>query len=219
MNSKKVLDSINYIFDPENNEIRFLINIQKKDILLITNLTLNKLIYNFACETEGGSFESNTLTFVTSNVGMSSTDELMIILVSEDKVETYLRDIYRKISDTSELMESLLLVNTQDSILGDMIVNAINKINPPDQKYEHITTATTTVVKIGEGHLGRIIVNNPTNDVITIYDGLDTTRGKVIAIIDFDVNTLPQSLAYDLKFTSGLIIVTAGTPDITAIYI
>lgn len=83
-------------------------------------------------------------------------------------------------------------------------------------KYVHITTATTTVCKIGAGTLHRIVLNNPTNNAITVYDNTSAAV-PAIAIIDPDASATPFEIVYDLDFQTGLTIVTAGTPDLTVV--
>ena len=80
-----------------------------------------------------------------------------------------------------------------------------------------ISTATTTVLKYGPGSLHRLVVNNPTNNAITIYDNT-AASGTVLAIIDPDTGATPFALQYECPFQNGLTIVTAGTPDVTVIF-
>lgn len=83
--------------------------------------------------------------------------------------------------------------------------------------YAHITTATTTILKYSMGKLHKVIVNNPTNNPITIYDN-SAASGAIIAVIDPDTSNVPFELEYDVAFQNGLTIVTAGTPDLTILY-
>lgn len=83
--------------------------------------------------------------------------------------------------------------------------------------YKNISTNTTTVCKYGAGTLHRIVVNNPTNNAVTVYDNT-SAAGSKIATIDPDTSAVPFTLDYDCPFWIGLTIVTAGTPDITVIY-
>lgn len=83
--------------------------------------------------------------------------------------------------------------------------------------YKHISTATTTVCKYGAGTLHAIIMNNPTNNFVTIYDNI-VAGGAVIAIINPGSSATPFELHYDADFYTGLTIVTAGAPDMTVIY-
>ena len=84
-------------------------------------------------------------------------------------------------------------------------------------RYNHISTATTTILKYGAGMLHNVILNNPTNNTITIYDNT-SAAGTVIAIINPGSSATPFNLDYHVPFSTGLTIVTAGTPDITVVY-
>jgi hypothetical protein len=89
-------------------------------------------------------------------------------------------------------------------------------------KSNNITTQTTTVVKTGEGFLHTIVVNTPlASGSIVIYDntaGSGTTIGTIT-----QPGTLladgPKTARYDVRFTTGLTIVTSGAnQDITVTY-
>ena len=80
-----------------------------------------------------------------------------------------------------------------------------------------ISTATTTILKYGNGSLHKVIVNNPTNNTITIYDNT-AASGTIIALINPGATATPFVLDYHLSFGNGLTIVTAGTPDLTIVY-
>ncbi len=86
--------------------------------------------------------------------------------------------------------------------------------NPNIQKwnYTNITSATTTLVKTGAGVLHSIVVNTTAAGSIKIEDALTDTTPLI--------GTLKASVAegtylYDVEFTTGLNIVTAGASDIT----
>lgn len=83
--------------------------------------------------------------------------------------------------------------------------------------YKRISTATTTICKYGAGVLHHIVINNPTNNTITVYDNT-AGSGTAIAIIAPGALGTPISLDYEVPFFTGLTIVTAGTPDLTIVY-
>lgn len=83
--------------------------------------------------------------------------------------------------------------------------------------YKNITAAATTVVKAGAGQLFCINLQNmAAASVMTVYDNT-AGSGTVIATYTQGAAALvsPVSLFYDLKFSTGLTIVTTGTNDIT----
>lgn len=86
-------------------------------------------------------------------------------------------------------------------------------------QYTRIATSVTTVLNsrpIG-GVLRQIVINAPgTGWTITVFDNT-AASGATIAVI---TPTAPATLEYDLQYTQGLTILTAGaTPgDITVVY-
>lgn len=82
---------------------------------------------------------------------------------------------------------------------------------------KHISTNTTTILKYGAGILHRVVINNPTNNSITIYDN-SAASGTIIAVINPGSSAVPMSLDYDAPFFAGLTVVTAGSPDLTVVY-
>jgi bifunctional ADP-heptose synthase (sugar kinase/adenylyltransferase) len=82
--------------------------------------------------------------------------------------------------------------------------------------YKNISTATTTVVDSGAGTLDRIIINTTTASTITVYDNTAASGTKIATIAASVPNG--TNLVYNLKFNTGLTIVTAGASDITVVY-
>lgn len=75
----------NYIFDKTNKKITFLdyASITLDEILLITNVTDNVMIYNFANPSLGGTVSGNVLTLTYDTSSMSNTDSLQIFIDSD----------------------------------------------------------------------------------------------------------------------------------------
>jgi hypothetical protein len=86
--------------------------------------------------------------------------------------------------------------------------------------YTNVLTATTTVVKSGSGHLKRIVINKPVAlGVITIYDNTAASGTKIATITHAaSLLTGELSIEYDVRFTTGLTIVTSSTDDITIVW-
>lgn len=106
MDSKKILDSLYYRFEPSSQQIIFQSNLglKQEDILLIVNMNKNQLIYNFACSNEGGTWLNNTLTLTYQTNTMSTDDKLMILVTKENKQEYYLEKILDEIKNLNELL-------------------------------------------------------------------------------------------------------------------
>jgi hypothetical protein len=70
----------NYSFDKTTGKITFTdyATIRLDAILLITNVTSNVIIYNFADATKGGTVATNVLTLTFSTSSMNNTDKLLI---------------------------------------------------------------------------------------------------------------------------------------------
>ncbi len=115
---------------------------------------------------------------------------------------------------TVEQLESApgVYVNAKASADGSLLVES-------SYLYNHISTATTTVVKTEAGILHAISVNSKGTiaSAITVYDNT-AASGAVIGIID-SLN-LSGVFVFDVAFSTGLTIVTTGTvaPDITVSY-
>lgn len=76
------------------------------DLLVITNVTDNIIIYNFADPTKGGTIANNVLTLTYNTTGMSDTDKLQIFLdnkltpASEESIQ-YLKRIVQLLTPLS----------------------------------------------------------------------------------------------------------------------
>ncbi len=82
--------------------------------------------------------------------------------------------------------------------------------------YKYITTATTTLTKIGTGQLHRIALNTAANGTIKLYDGL--TAVNEFASIAVSSTDTPVTWEFDVQFNVGLTIVTSAAFNITAIF-
>lgn len=76
----------NYLFDKTAKTITFLdyTSIDLNRIAVITNVTSNVMIYNFAGAGKGGTISGNVLTLTYDTAAMADTDELQIIYDDKD---------------------------------------------------------------------------------------------------------------------------------------
>ena len=85
-------------------------------------------------------------------------------------------------------------------------------------QYTNVTSNATTVVKSGQGVLGRIVINKAgaSSNIATVYDNT-AGSGTKIATID---TTTTRPIDYEVIFQTGLTIVTsAGTAaDLTIVW-
>lgn len=86
-----------------------------------------------------------------------------------------------------------------------------------DTQYTHkyISTATTTAVKASAGDLKSITVGETAAGAITVYDNT-AGSGTVIAVLKASV--AEGTYEFNVSFTTGLTIVTAGASKITVSY-
>ena len=80
----------------------------------------------------------------------------------------------------------------------------------------YIATATTTTVKSGTGRLHSISIGETAAGAITVYDNT-AASGTIIAV--FKASVAEQTFILDVKFTTGLTIVTAGASKLTVSYL
>ena len=101
-----ILDSNNYIFDASTRRIIFdsNINLKKQDILVITNVSTNQMIYNFNCIEESGDFTGNVLTLKFDTRLMHNNDKLLIVISVKDKIEYFLEKILTELQTLNELL-------------------------------------------------------------------------------------------------------------------
>lgn len=82
----------------------------------------------------------------------------------------------------------------------------------------NITTATTTLVKTGEGFLYRIIFNKPVATGTVEYDDA-LTHTNPMGTVTTPASPQPYTLEINAEFTTGLSITTGtAAQDITVVY-
>lgn len=98
----------NYTFNSALKQITFNTDntINLEQLLIITNVTTNQIIYNFADPTSGGTITNNILTLDYDTTSMSSSDKLQIFL---DNL------------DTPASQETLQYLSDQTTLLGRMV--------------------------------------------------------------------------------------------------
>lgn len=86
-----------------------------------------------------------------------------------------------------------------------------------DKSYtgKYISTATTTTCKSGSGRLKRITIGETAAGAITVYDNT-AGSGTVIAVLKASI--AEGTYEFDVNFTTGLTVVTAGASKLTVVY-
>lgn len=85
--NKKILHSDTYSFDASAKTITFnsssTDDVSLANLLLITNVTDNEIIYNFGCAGFGATVNLNVVTLEYDTTSMSDSDELQIVIYTE----------------------------------------------------------------------------------------------------------------------------------------
>jgi len=80
----------------------------------------------------------------------------------------------------------------------------------------YISTATTTVVKSGEGVLGAITITESVASTIIVYDN---TSGSGTILASFVASAAVQTYPLNVTYGTGLTVVTAGASKLTVAFI
>jgi hypothetical protein len=146
------------------------------NILLITNVTDNVIIYNFADSAKGAtSFSSNILTLTYDTTSMSNTDVLQIYL----DVESYEESLHTLLRRMNKLLESNAVVDS--SLRQRVAVEAMPTVAVT------LASAPTTAVTNTTGFGAAYTINTPTSpytlvssNVLAIYEGPVDQRWRII---------------------------------------
>lgn len=106
------------------------------------------------------------------------------------------------------------------TIAGEDITNDVQKV---EQRftYANMTAATTTTIKAGAGFLHLISINTPVaSATVTLFDNTAGSGNKIGTITLGSVITgdQPDSVIYDVSFSTGLCVVASGATDLTISY-
>jgi hypothetical protein len=153
-----------YTFNPTAKTVTFSglsQQITLANILLITNVTANTIIYNFASSTTGAvSFVNNVLTLDYDTTSMSATDVLQIYI----DVESYEESLATLLRRMNKLLESNAVV---DSKLRQRVtieaIGANNSSNPTELNTTIPVSGTVSV----SGSVSAITSNTSTNQLVS----------------------------------------------------
>lgn len=125
-----------YTFKPSTKQIVFNTTdtVTLERLLIITNVTTNTIIYNFADPLTGGVVNNNVLTLDYNSVAMSSTDKLQIFLdnsltpASEESLQ-YLKKIAQlatplSVQDSSQRQRVVVEVAPTTTVTGTVAVGS-----------------------------------------------------------------------------------------------
>lgn len=109
----------NYAFDTALKQITFTdySSIKLENVLVITNVSTNQIIYNFANPSLGGDVTGNILTLNTNTTGMTNDDKLQIFY--DDGLMAVPENLVEALYDVAQ---SLQVLNAVRGNLGDLRV-------------------------------------------------------------------------------------------------
>lgn len=107
---------------------------------------------------------------------------------------------------------AFIVTNTSDTVTNtaDIVVNT------GAFSYNNISTNTTTAVKGSPGVLGSVVINTGGSVVgsVVVYDNT-AGSGSIIATIDAQI---AGTYEYNATATTGITVVTTGSPNVTILY-
>lgn len=167
----KILVS-NYLFQPQANRLVLLDfdaarPVKPEMVLLVTNVTRNIILYNFASPGQGAAFFANELTFVVDCAGMEPTDRIQVFY--EDGRQQASEELVESLRDLVELLKFLPAVR---GTLGDLRVTPTGTVGISGS----LTTLTTLT---GQTNLGGF----PASTQIKDLDNLLAVHSNINNII------------------------------------
>lgn len=165
----------NYSFNAAAKQITFNTTavIGLEDLLVITNVTDNVIIYNFADPTRGGTISNNVLTLTYNTTGMSDTDKLQIFIDN-----TFTPASEESLQYLKKIAQLLIPISVQDSAQRQRVV---------------VESTPTTAVTISSGTV--TTVSTVTN--IAAVGGVDPR----FQFIDAARLTYAQGIRRNLQFS------------------
>jgi hypothetical protein len=143
----------NYSFNPTAKTVTLNTTdtVTLEQLLIITNVTTNTIIYNFADPLTGGTISNNVLTLDYNSTGMSGTDKLQIFLdntltpASEESIQ-YLKKIAQLVAPLSTqdaVQRQRIAVETMPTV-GVSTVSNIAGYGGVDPRFQFIDAARLT---------------------------------------------------------------------------
>lgn len=222
----KKLITPNYTFDASAGtvDIPALSSFDLENILLITNVTDNIIIYNFASPSKGGTFSGTLLTLTYDTSSMSDTDRLQIYIDDAENLAT------SDNQDTEIASLSTIATNTGNNATSANQTNRSQKTQITDGTNDagilksdgtagsqnaqitagaHLAVAftTTTVQAVGATdaanykHVSVHIASQGTSSTITFQGSNDNTNWTSVALIPA-VSTTGATVATSTTSTS-----------------
>lgn len=142
-----------YLFDASAKTITFLdySSILLESVLLITNVTDNLIIYNFAVSGKGGTVSGNVLTLVYDTTAMADTDDLQIFYDDGEVGANLAEQLNQEdlLYQINEALQRLSRVASAMGIAADLRVTLLGGTTAVTGTLTGVTTVTTVTTVTG----------------------------------------------------------------------
>lgn len=129
-----------YTFNAASKQITFNTTdvVTLEQLLVITNVTTNRIIYNFADPSAGGSIVNNVLTLDYDTTSMSSADKLQIFI--DNNATPASEDTLQALQDQTALLSRMVKLLEPSSVVGNTGRQQVDISTAP----QIVTQANTT---------------------------------------------------------------------------
>lgn len=189
---KKLLTS--YTFDASAKTVTSDDFTSLEKIQLITNVTDQIIIYNFADTTKGGSLTSTTITLEYDTTTMDDADKLQIFVEDGTAVQPVSGTFYQ-VTQPISAASLPLPTGAATSAKQDTLDTSVNTLLKPASTLAAVT-AITNVVHVDD-NAGSLTVDG------TVTANLSATDNAVLDDIALDTEAIKTSLAGTLTVTGG----------------
>lgn len=146
-----------YTFNPSAKTVTLDKAYSLEQILLITNVTTNQMIYNFADPTMGGSIIGSVLTLDFNTTAMSAGDKLQIFVDDAEAVQP--------------------VIDQDAALLLSRVLNALNAPQGYDKSLQR--QRGTVVVESGTVTTVSTVTTVTTVSTVTNLSTIDTLQGRI----------------------------------------
>jgi len=184
--------------------------------IAVINMSIDDTDVTLTIDTTGIATSAKQDTQIAT---LGATTDAAVVTDTDGSISGKMRGLVKIFADVWDSTVHFLGVGLANKIWGEDEDHDVLKVEG-QFVYTNITTATTTVVKSGEGLLHAITINKPViNAVITAYNNT-AGSGSTIAAITMGAAVTgadSKTLLYDVKFDTGLTIVTSQATDLTIV--
>lgn len=162
-----------YTFDPTAKTITFAKPYTLEQILLITNVTTNAIIYNFADPATGGAIVGSVLTLDFNTTAMSAEDKLQIFV---DDITT-VQPINGTVTINNSSTVPIPITGVQLDDIEFLLARLLNAFNSP-QGYDKSQQRQRGTVVVESGTVTTVSTVTTVNTVSNVST-VDTLQGRI----------------------------------------